>query len=296
MSEVIEQAVKSKYSAVAMSGLSSDHSGVRAVAEAFGYSPEELALIPSEANMALSCGNPTATANLQLGEVVVDLGCGGGLDVFLAAAQIGPMGKAIGIDMTTEMLELARRNAAKGKNGQPIMNVEFHQATIDKLPLEDASADCVISNCVINLAPNKPAVFREIARVLKPGGRLAVSDIALKQLLPAELSQDLMAYVGCISGAIPIQEYRRQLLEAGFNAVEVIDTGTDLNAYANVENQGCCCSPAVPSGLSVVDTNCCSTPTADVTLHARLLDLLSQYNINDYAASVRVFAVKPHAS
>ncbi|MDB5338719.1 MAG: eryG [Planctomycetaceae bacterium] len=292
MSQAIEQAVKSKYGAVATSGLSSEHSGVRAVAEAFGYSPEELASIPSAANMALSCGNPTATANLRLGEVVVDLGCGGGLDVFLAASKVGPSGKAIGIDMTTEMLELARQNAARGKHGQPITNVEFHQATIDTLPLTDASVDCVISNCVINLAPDKPAVFREIARVLKPGGRLAVSDIALKQPLPVELGQDLMAYVGCIAGAIPIEEYRRQLLVAGFDAVEVIDTGTDLNAYAQVENQGACCPPAA-GGLPLMESNCGSATPADETLHARLLDLLTRYNINEYAASVRVFAVKP---
>lgn len=293
MSDVIEQAVKSKYGAVATSGLSTEHTGVRAVAEAFGYSPEELALIPSQANMGLSCGNPTATAKLRPGEVVVDLGCGGGLDVFLAAAKVGPTGKAIGIDMTTEMLDLARKNAAKGKNGQPITNVEFHQATIDKLPLPDASVDCVISNCVINLAPDKPAVFREIVRVLKPGGRLAVSDIALKKPLPAELGQDLMAYVGCISGAIPVDEYRRQLHEAGFAAVEVIDTGRDLNAYAKVENQGGCCSSA-ESSLPVIESGCCSTkkPVVD-TLHTRLLDLLTRYDVNEFAASVRVFALKP---
>lgn len=306
MSQVIEQAVKSKYGAVATSGLSTDHSGVRAVAEAFGYSPEELASIPSQANMGLSCGNPTATANLRPGEVVVDLGCGGGLDVFLAAAKVGPTGKAIGIDMTSEMLELARQNAAKGSAGKPITNVEFHQATIDQLPLPDASVDCVISNCVINLAPDKPAVFREIARVLKPGGRLAVSDIALKKPLPEEIGQDLMAYVGCIAGAIPIEEYRRHLSEAGFSAVEVIDTGADLNAYSKVENQAGCCAPTssslavvetacctpTPSSLSVVETGCCPPPAED-RLHARLLDLLTRYNVNDYAASVRVFAVRP---
>src|SRR3954447_19156806 len=150
MSDIVEQAVRSKYGSVATSGLSSEHAGVRAVAEAFGYTPEELASIPSEANMGLSCGNPTATANLRPGEVVVDLGCGGGLDVFLAAAKVGPTGQAIGIDMTTEMLERARRNAARGNDGQGYPNVEFHHATIDKLPLPDASADCVISNCVIN--------------------------------------------------------------------------------------------------------------------------------------------------
>jgi len=292
MSEVIEQAVKSKYGAVATSGLSTDHDGVRAVAEAFGYTPEELASIPAEANMGLSCGNPTATANLRPGEVVVDLGSGGGLDVFLAAAKVGPTGKAIGIDMTDEMLELARRNAAKGNNGQGFTNVEFHKATIDKLPLPDASVDCVISNCVINLAPDKPAVFKEIARVLKPGGRLAVSDIALKKSLPAEIGQDVMAYVGCIAGAVLIEEYRRQLTEAGFASVQVVDTGADLNAYTKVENQSGCCSPS-PSSLPVVETGCCSTQPAGDDLHGRLADLLRKYNVNDYAASVRVFAVKP---
>jgi SAM-dependent methyltransferase len=292
MSEIIEQAVKSKYGAVATSGLSTEHSGVRAVAEAFGYTPEELAAIPSEANMGLSCGNPTATANLRPGEVVADLGCGGGLDVFLAAAKVGPTGKAIGIDMTTEMLDLARKNAARGNGGRGYPNVEFHLATIDKLPLPDFSVDCVISNCVINLAPDKPAVFREIARVLKPGGRLAVSDIALKKPLPTELGQDLMAYVGCIAGAVLIEEYRRQLAEAGFTTVEIIDTGADLNAYAKVENQGGCCSPAA-SSPSVTEAGCCATTPAGDSLHRRLLDLLTRYNVNDYAASVRVFALKP---
>jgi len=292
MSQEIEQAVRSKYGAVATSGLSSDHTGVKAVAEAFGYTPEELASIPAEANMGLSCGNPTATANLRPGEVVVDLGCGGGLDVFLAATKVGPTGKAIGIDMTSEMLELARQNAAKGKNSQGFTNVEFHQATIDKLPLPDASVDCVISNCVINLTPDKLAVFREIARVLKPGGRLAVSDIALKKPLPGEIGQDLMAYVGCIAGAVLIEEYRQQLAEAGFAAVEVIDTGADLNAYAKVENQSGCCSPQA-SSLPVAETGCCSAQPSNDGLHRRLLELLRRYNVNDYAASVQVFAVKP---
>jgi SAM-dependent methyltransferase len=291
MSQAIEQAVQWKYGSVATSGLSSEHAGVRAVAEAFGYSPEELASIPAEANMGLSCGNPTATANLRAGEVVVDLGCGGGLDVFLAAARVGPTGKAIGIDMTPEMLALARRNAAKANQGQGFANVEFYQATIDQLPLADGSVDCVISNCVINLAPDKPAVFREIARVLKPGGRLAVSDIALKNPLPGEIEQDLMAYVGCIAGAILIEDYRRQLKEAGFTAVQVIDSGADLNAYAKVENQAGCCSPASNS-LSVVESACCAAPADNDNLHRRLADLLSRYNVNDYAASVRVFAVK----
>src|SRR3954466_1910796 len=149
----IEEVVRDKYASVATSGLSTDHAGVRAVAEAFGYSADELASIPAEANMGLSCGNPTATASLKPGEVVVDLGCGGGLDVLLAAKKVGPTGKAIGIDMTPQMLELSRKNAEKSGD----QNVEFHHATIDKLPLPDGSVDCVISNCVINLAPDKQA-------------------------------------------------------------------------------------------------------------------------------------------
>src|SRR5512135_215795 len=141
MPRQITDAVRSKYAAVAASDLSGEHKGVRAVAEAFGYTPEELASIPAEANMGLSCGNPTAFASLKPGEVVVDLGSGGGLDVFLAAAKVGPTGKAIGIDMTPEMIGRAEANAAKGIDGTPIENVEFHVAMIDQLPLPDASAD-----------------------------------------------------------------------------------------------------------------------------------------------------------
>lgn len=298
MSESITQAVKAKYGSVAGFGLSSDQQGVRAVAEAFGYSAEELASIPGEANMGLSCGNPTATANLREGEVVVDLGSGGGLDVLLASKKVGPSGRAIGIDMTPEMIALAEQNAAKAG----ATNVAFHLASIDALPLPDASVDCVISNCVINLAPDKSAVFREIVRVLKPGGRLAVSDIALKQDLPEELGNDLMAYVGCIAGAVLISEYRQLLLDAGFSAVEVVDTGADLNAYAKVENQAACCSPPVPApsasnALPIAETGCCtpapSVAPDDAAFHDRLAELLRRYNVNDYAASVRVFALKP---
>jgi SAM-dependent methyltransferase len=292
--KTIQQAVQSKYATLAKGGLSSGHEGVRAVAEAFGYTPEQLASIPAEANMGVSCGNPTALANLKPGETVVDLGCGGGLDVFLAAAKVGPTGKAIGIDMTPEMLELARRNAAKGANGEPITNVEFHEATIDDLPLPDSSVDCVISNCVINLAPDKQAVFCEIARVLKPLGRLAISDIALKKPLPPEISNDLAAYAGCIAGAVPIETYRNTLVEAGFAHVEVLDTGADLNAYAKVENQSGCCSAMTASSSPIAGgSGCCpSAPSDAATLHQRLADLLQRYNVNDYAASVRVFAVK----
>src|SRR4051812_25471031 len=237
MADTITDEVRSRYGSVAASSLTDASAGVRAVAEAFGYAGEELASVPAEANMGLSCGNPTAFATLRPGETVVDLGCGGGLDVFLAAQKVGPAGRAIGIDMTAEMLERARRNARNGPEGKPYANVEFHQATIDNLPLADATADCVISNCVINLTPDKQAVFREIARVLKPGGRLAVSDIALKKPLPAEIGNDLLAYVGCIAGAILIDDYRRGLLDAGFSHVEIVDTGSDLNVYGKIDDQ-----------------------------------------------------------
>lgn len=293
MSETIREAVQSKYASVATSGLSGSQQGVRAVAEAFGYTSEQLASIPAEANMGLSCGNPTAFASLKPGETVVDLGCGGGLDVLLAAAKVGPTGKAIGIDMTPEMIDLARRNAARADQGSPLANVEFHLATIDRLPLPDASVDCVLSNCVINLAPDKRAVFREIARVLKPGGRLAVSDIALKQPLPAEISSDVMAYVGCIAGAISAEDYRRGLIDAGFAEVQIVDSGADLNAYAQVESGSGCCSSGCSTLPVVEPTSCCSPKIDDESLHARLADLLTRYNVNDYAASVRVFAVKP---
>jgi SAM-dependent methyltransferase len=293
MRNSITDAVRSKYGATASSGLSNDQAGVRAVAEAFGYSADELSSVPAEANMGLSCGNPTATASLRPGEVVVDLGCGGGLDVFLAAQKVGPSGKAIGIDMTPQMIELSRRNAAKAG----LTNVEFHQATIDALPLPDASVDVVISNCVINLAPDKRAVFREIARVLKPGGRLAVSDIALKKPLPPEIGNDLMAYIGCIAGAIMIEDYRRWLAEAGFADVAVIASGTDLNAYSKVENQAGCCSPTTTSSTLPIASGggggCCGGSGTAEDLHEGLKQLLRRYNVNDYAASVKVFAVKP---
>src|SRR6202161_3607698 len=294
MSEQLLNSVKSKYGAAAESTLSNNDAGVKAVAEAFGYSAEELTFIPAEANMGLSCGNPTATAHLRPGEVVVDLGSGGGLDVFLAAKMVGPTGRAIGIDMTTAMIERARANARAGG----YTNVEFYQSTIDQIPLPDASVDCVISNCVVNLAPDKPAVFREIARVLKPGGRVAISDIALKHELPEAVAQSMAAYVGCIAGAILIDDYREGLLAAGFQHVEIVDSGADLNAYAKVENQAGCCSPSMEAGnpLQVIGDACC-TPAASAspTLHEELTTLLSQYDVNEAAASVKVYAIKPQA-
>jgi len=282
MSNKLEQAVRNRYGSIAASGLSSENTGVREVAAAFGYTAEDLASIPAEANMGLSCGNPTAYAHLKPGEVVVDLGCGGGLDVFLASPKVGADGRAIGIDMTPEMIDRARRNAEAGG----FTNVEFHLGRIDALPLESSSVDCVISNCVINLAEDKYAVFREIARVIRPGGRLAVSDIALKKELPLEVSTDLLAYVGCIGGAILIHDYKRGLFEAGFAHVEIIDTGRDLGVYDKINDE----QPRTESGnvLPIAESNCC-TP---MTVNQISRDRLKEYDVNEYAASVRVYAVK----
>jgi SAM-dependent methyltransferase len=208
--------------------------------------------------------------------------------------MVGPEGRAIGIDMTPAMIERACANARAGGYG----NVEFYLSTIDRIPLPDASVDCVISNCVLNLAPDKSAVFREIARVLKPGGRVAVSDIALKHELPEAVAQSMAAYVGCIAGALRIEEYRDGLLAAGFEHVEIVDSGKDLNAYAKVENQSGCCSPAMDSGdpLKVIAEPCCAPAAGPAdSLHEELKALLAQYDINAAAASVKVYAIKSHA-
>lgn len=277
----ILNAVQEQYAEVARSHLSNECAAVRAIAQAFGYTIEDLASLPPQANMGLSCGNPVATAGLREGEVVVDLGCGGGLDVLLAAKRVGPTGKAFGIDMTPDMIERAKAAAAHAG----AKNVEFYLAQIDKLPLPDASVDCVISNCVINLVPDKSTAFREILRVLKPGGRIAISAIALRQPLPSEIIHDVQAYVGCIAGAIAISDYHRLLREAGFDNVVVQDTGADLNAYAQV-GSGSCCSTS----------GCCSPKDASAgttALHDRLEQILNQFNANEYAASVRVHALKP---
>ena len=201
------------------------------------------------------------------------------MDIFLASPLVGPTGKAIGIDMTPAMIERARTNAQNGG----YQNVGFYLGTIDHLPLADGSVDCVISNCVINLALDKPAVFREIARVLKPGGRLAVSDIALKAELSPAVAQSIAAYVGCIGGAIKIDDYRDGLLAAGFEHVEIVDNGADLNAYAKVENQAGCCSPSMDaaSGSEVSTSGCCSADAASTaSLHEDLSKLLSEYDVN----------------
>jgi len=184
-----------------------------------GYSATDLAAVPEGANLGLGCGNPVALAELQPGQTVLDLGSGAGFDCFLAAQRVGPTGKVIAVDMTQEMLARARANAQKGGYA----NVEFREGDIEALPLDDASVDVVISNCVLNLVPDKAKAFGEIARVLRPGGHLAVSDIVLTRELPQAIREHPGVYASCIGGAIVKAEYLRLLQEAGFASVEVVD-------------------------------------------------------------------------
>lgn len=191
------------------------------LAEAIGYSKEELESLPADVNMGLSCGNPTAFASLKPGQAVLDLGSGGGLDVFIAAQKVGPSGKAIGVDMTPEMISKARKaiGAFTTKNG--LHNVEFRLGEIEHLPVADSSVDVVISNCVINLSPDKPQVWREIFRVLKPGGKACVSDLALLQELPAEVRSSISALIGCVSGAILMEEIKKMIAAAGLTETQI---------------------------------------------------------------------------
>src|ERR1035437_7647964 len=189
------------------------------LAQYVGYSPEELAALPEGANMGLSCGNPTALASLKPGEVVLDLGSGGGFDVFIAGRKVGAKGRAIGVDMTPEMLGKGRKNIAAYQERSGLDNVEFRLGEIEHLPLADGSVDALISNCVINLSPDKSQVWREIARVLKPGGRVAVSDLALLKPLPSAIVESVEALVGCVAGAVLVSDTERMAKDAGLTDI-----------------------------------------------------------------------------
>lgn len=213
--------VKERYGAIAEGkafGTCCGGAGSQTLAIGMGYDTAELATLPDEANLGLGCGAPVAHLNLKPGETVVDLGSGAGIDVFLAARAVGPQGTVIGVDMTPSMLAKARANATRAGFTQ----VEFREGRLEALPVADSSVDAVTSNCVINLVPDKAVVFREIARVLKPGGRLAISDIVLDGALPEAVVNDVYAYVGCIAGAVLREEYLGMLREAGFDRVEII--------------------------------------------------------------------------
>jgi len=229
MNETIKERVREGYGRIARGQLSSCCGGgssccgggisSRTIGERIGYSPEELEVAPEGANLGLGCGNPVALAALAEGQTVLDLGSGAGFDCFLAARAVGPTGRVIGVDMTPEMIVRARANAERAG----VENVEFRLGEIEALPVADRTIDVVLSNCVINLSPDKPRVFAEAYRVLKPGGVLAVSDIVLKRPLPEALAASVSAYVGCIAGASRREDYLAFLREAGFADVEVVE-------------------------------------------------------------------------
>jgi len=191
----------------------------RKIGEYVGYTAQDLAEIPAGANLGLSCGNPLAHAAVKAGDVILDLGSGAGMDAFLAAHEVGPTGRVIGVDMTAEMVERARENALK----VGATNVEFRLGEIEHLPVSDASVDAIISNCVINLSPDKPAVFAEAFRVLKPGGRMVVSDLVLTAPIPSDVRHSVEAYVGCVAGAAMKDEYLWMMGAAGFRDIEVVE-------------------------------------------------------------------------
>jgi len=220
----IRATVREKYGAIAegrtgTTGCCAGPGACGDVLPAIGYTAEQAAAVPEGANLGLGCGNPLAYAEAKPGETVLDLGSGAGIDCFLAAREVGPGGRVIGVDMTPAMLEKARANAARGGHA----NVEFRLGEIEHLPVADSSVDLVISNCVINLSPEKPRAFREAFRALRPGGRLVVSDLVLLRPLPPELKSSVDLYVGCVAGASLKDEYLAMMREAGFVDVKVVD-------------------------------------------------------------------------
>lgn len=277
MKNEITAAVEEHYAAVARGEASACCAPAKDVALSVGYSEEELALA-GDANLGLGCGNPLALTEIAPGMTVLDLGSGAGFDAFLALNRVGEAGRVIGVDMTDDMLSLARQNAEK----RGATNVEFRKGFIEKLPIEDRSVDYVISNCVINLSTDKPAVFNEIARVLKPGGRFAVSDIVLLKPLSEALLRDVRAYVGCLSGASLLNDYLSIVLEAGLGDLSIpkIAYGPDLVKVLAPQDSctgatSCCGSTISVSSLKNPSeiVKAAASAVASIKLHGRKLQL-----------------------
>ncbi|KAK2865119.1 hypothetical protein FQN49_003897 [Arthroderma sp. PD_2] len=267
--------VQEHYGSAARS--SDDNVYSRKVAEAFGYSEAELANTPKDANLGLSCGNPLALANLKEGECVVDLGCGAGFDVFLAAKAVGAAGKVIG-----DMLERANKN----KENAGAENVSFVDSQITAINLTSSVADCIISNCVVNLVPesDKQLVFNEMFRLLKPGGRVAISDILAKKPLPPNIRESVALYVGCIAGASQVEDYNKYLCAAGFDEVLIIDAKSDLNVYTTAkvdgESGGCC--DTQPKSACCSGESSSGNQTSDI----------ENVDFNEWAGSFKIYAIK----
>ena len=254
--EKIRETVRKGYTKIAKgnSGCCCGSSSPDKLAEAIGYTNEELEVLPDGTNMGLSCGNPTAIANLKPGQVILDLGSGAGFDVFIAAKKVGPSSRVIGVDMTPQMINKARSSIAVFQQKTGLSNVEFRLGEIEHLPIADSTVDVVISNCVINLSPDKQQVWNEIARVLKPGGKACVSDLALKEPLPKEVLHSVAALVSCISGAVLIDETVRMTKQAGLSDIQInekaysIDVMADCNDPLYREAKQC-----LPKGKKLAD-------------------------------------------
>ncbi|KIM41195.1 hypothetical protein M413DRAFT_72341, partial [Hebeloma cylindrosporum] len=243
------------------------------VAEAFGYTEEELSSVPDGSHLGLSCGNPLATANIKEGERVVDLGSGGGIDVFLAAAKVGPTGSAIGLDMSDDMIARARSNAAT--RGLKPPQVAFVKALLtEPLPIESNSVDCVLSNCVVNLLPaeGKASLLKEVTRILRPGGRVVLDDIVATKSIPESMRNDIASYVACISGAITLEEYQSLLKDAGLPNATFVETKSDLNVYFENDATAPCCSDS-----------------------AGAVAWKPSYDINEWVGSYQIYALKDGA-
>jgi ubiquinone/menaquinone biosynthesis C-methylase UbiE len=241
--QALRDKVREGYTRVVQERETSDGQHAAAAARRIGYSEEQLEAVPEGANLGVGCGNPTAIDRLRPGEVVVDLGSGAGMDAFLAARQVGPEGRVIGVDMTDAMLDKARDNARKaGLDGI----VEFRKGNIEALPIEDESVDVIISNCVVNLSPEKERVYREAFRVLRPGGRLMISDIVLERPLPRRVLDSIDAYIGCVGGASQRAEYLDTIARAGFREVRVERESSFIGALSFDD-------PAVRQAMEQID-------------------------------------------
>jgi arsenite methyltransferase len=269
--EEVRKTVREGYAQVAKSGSSccapqSSCCGSSNVAtdisKRIGYSDQDIESVPEGANLGLGCGNPVALASLKKGEVVLDLGSGAGFDCFLAANIVGKTGKVIGVDMTPEMIERARENARKGG----YENMEFRLGEIESLPAADNSVDAIISNCVINLSPEKDRVFRDAFRVLKPGGRLMVSDIVLLNELPDPIKKSVAAYISCVAGAAPKDEYLKDIKAAGFKDVSIVDETSFASDFAVTDPT--ILALANDSGISAADLKKLSSSIKSIKVQA----------------------------